>query len=253
MLTIILAESALEPIPDEISSHPSVVANAKRRKKRSGSMILDGSLHHSAMKNLEDWSRRGRPDIVHAFLLTSMDSLLNLEGALKVLVHTRNDQLITFDSCVRLPKNYNRFVGLMEQLFDSGSVPAELPEDMERPLIELSGDKALPAVVRNLRADAESAGREVKVTIMSDSGEAVNAGEFFRDTVRSGDEHICILGGFPEGGFRTELAELAPDSVISIYPEALKTWTVASEILVNYRNVSRVHGSEEAGREGGQS
>jgi rRNA small subunit pseudouridine methyltransferase Nep1 len=253
MLTIILAESALEPIPEEIRSHPSVVANAKRRKKRSGLMILDGSLHHSAMKSLEDWSRRGRPDIVHAFLLTSMDSLLNLEGALKVLVHTRNDQLITFDSCVRLPKNYNRFVGLMEQLFDSGSVPAELPEDMERPLIELSDGKALPVVVKNLREEAESAGRDVKLTVMSDAGEAVNAGEFFRDTVRSGDEHICILGGFPEGGFRTELTELAPDRVISIYPEALETWTVASEVLVNYRNVCREHEADEADGRGEQS
>ena len=36
---------------------------------------------------------------------------------LEVLIHTQDEYLITVNPKIRLPKNYVRFVGLIEQLF----------------------------------------------------------------------------------------------------------------------------------------
>lgn len=118
MLTIILAESELEKIPNQILSHPSVISHSKQFNKRPVNMILDASFHHSAMKNMPEGERRGRPDIVHISLLTALESILNKKGELKVVVHTRNNEAIYIDPETRLMKNYVRFIGLIEQLFE---------------------------------------------------------------------------------------------------------------------------------------
>jgi rRNA pseudouridine-1189 N-methylase Emg1 (Nep1/Mra1 family) len=44
----------------------------------------------------------------------------------------------------------------------------------------------------------------------------------------------CIVGGFPDGDFTSPVYDMA-DEVLSISPYVLKVWTVASEILVNFR------------------
>ena len=76
MMHLVLADSELELVPKKIIKHPAVV--------KGKSKILDVSLHHTAMKILKDWRRRGRPDIVHFFLLLANDSILNKEGKLRV-------------------------------------------------------------------------------------------------------------------------------------------------------------------------
>jgi rRNA small subunit pseudouridine methyltransferase Nep1 len=75
------------------------------------------------MKKLEESEKRGRLDIVHFALLEALGSPLNREGLLQTYVHTINDYVITVNPETRLPRNYNRFVGLMEQLFESYRVP----------------------------------------------------------------------------------------------------------------------------------
>lgn len=45
---------------------------------------------------------------------------------LRVYIHTRNNEIIYVKPETRIPRNYNRFVGLMESLFKNKAVPPEL-------------------------------------------------------------------------------------------------------------------------------
>ena len=69
MLHLILVDSELEMVPEKFWSHPAVVTNSRKRGKKSSRVLLDSSLHHSLFKDQDEKKRRGRPDIVHQFLL----------------------------------------------------------------------------------------------------------------------------------------------------------------------------------------
>jgi len=109
-LILVLAESAVETVPESLWTHRSVQKHAKLRRKPPRSVLLDRSYHHAAMKGLEHSEKRGRPDIVHFALLEALGSPLNREGLLEVYVHTIDDNVITVDPETRLPRNCNRFV-----------------------------------------------------------------------------------------------------------------------------------------------
>jgi len=72
------------------------------------------------MKSINDSDRRGRPDIVHISLLIANESILNCEGILDMVIHTRNEYAIKINPEMRVIKNYSRFKGLMEQLSRKG-------------------------------------------------------------------------------------------------------------------------------------
>ena len=103
--TLVIAESSLELVPSEIASHTACRNAARRLNKKPAGMILDGSIHHSAMRKLPDRERRGRPNIVHFCLLEALGSPLNLEGRLDTWVHTIDDRALHFDPEVKLPRN----------------------------------------------------------------------------------------------------------------------------------------------------
>ena len=74
-LTIILAESALEPIPDELlNNYPSTRLDKKNKKT-----LLDKSFHSHLMGDLVDREKRGRPDIVHMSVMSITSTPLYLE------------------------------------------------------------------------------------------------------------------------------------------------------------------------------
>ncbi|MHA1323744.1 MAG: 16S rRNA methyltransferase, partial [Candidatus Helarchaeota archaeon] len=135
-IVIILVEAALEPCRS-LSSPSTPRKRRKLEQKRRKSFeetLLDSSIHRHLMQNLPEKEKRGRPDIIHGALLLMLDSRLNKEGMLQIYIHTRANELITFKSEVRIPRNYNRFVGLMEQLFKTRKIPPHVPD----PLITLS-------------------------------------------------------------------------------------------------------------------
>ena len=51
-LILVLADAALQRVPDEISSHPQIKQYASRRGKSPEEVLLDRAFHHSAMKRL---------------------------------------------------------------------------------------------------------------------------------------------------------------------------------------------------------
>ncbi len=216
MLTLILADAELEFVPDALAGHPSVRSAAKRRGRSPSTTLLDSSLHHPALRNFPEGERRGRPDIVHLFALLCLDSVLNSQGQLRTIVHTRNDDVIRFAAETRIPKNYPRFVGLMEDLFQKGAVPEG------QPLLTLERGVSLERLLSEFPSPRWA---------FSEAGERVSLWSEF--AALEGDL-TAVVGGFPHGDFRSPVAKLC-DRVVSIHEEPLRAWTVTSEILVAYR------------------
>src|SRR5438445_11878541 len=98
MLTLILAESSIELVPNEITGHPAILKSAERKKKDPRQLILDQSYHHSAILRLGKYGiGSGRPDIVHFCLLLALGSPLYLEYPLTCFIHTVGDQVNLID------------------------------------------------------------------------------------------------------------------------------------------------------------
>ena len=89
--SFILADSELELVPREIVNERCILNNAHARGKAPEKILLDASHHHPAFGKLPDSQTRGRPDIVHFFLMMCIDSDLSADGKLKAFVHTRNN------------------------------------------------------------------------------------------------------------------------------------------------------------------
>jgi len=224
VIKVVLAESAIELVPREIASHPSVLSTARRRGKSPTEILLDVSLHYHAMKSLRNRHKRGRPDIVHVTLLELLSSPLNLEGKLEVIVHTINDYVIRIDPTTRIPRNYNRFVGLIEQLLKEGRVPPDSP----KPLME--------AVAMNFSSLMKELGTD-SVVLLDESGELVSTEEVCR--VAISESLPIVIGGFPHGEFSPEVKAFAKYTY-SIYHKPLDTWVVASRVVSACEKILKV-------------
>ncbi|RLF34463.1 MAG: 16S rRNA methyltransferase [Thermoplasmata archaeon] len=223
MLTLILAETEIELIPKEIIHHPAVISSAQRRRKKPEKIILDSNYHHNAMKKLFEGERRGRPDILHIFLLTTLESILNKEGKLHIKIHTRNDEEINISPETRIMRNYDRFIGLIEQLFEKETLPG-----IEKPLLRLKHNISLRQIIKQIQPDITIA--------FSTQGKKTSLPNYFMNLKNKGHRNIaCIIGGFPYGEFHSNIEKIV-DDVISIYNTTLSAWTIANEIIVNYEN-----------------
>ena len=218
MLILTLAESALETVPRSLWSHPAVKRYSKRRGKSPQFILLDRSYHHSAMRKLKENEKRGRPDIVHFALLEALGSPLNKEGLLQVYVHTINDYVITVNPEARLPRNYNRFVGLLEQLLELGRIPS-----VGQALLKLER-KTLPQLLDETETDY--------VIAFSRKG-APNTLEEAISRLSEKERPAVIIGGFPHGRFSEKTVRLASE-VVRVDPEMLETWTLTSRVIYEY-------------------
>ena len=218
MLILVLAEAALETVPKDLWSHPTVRHHSKRQRKPPEHLLLDRSLHHSAMRRLDDNEKRGRPDITHFALLEALGSPLNKEALLQTYIHTRNDYVITVNPATRLPRNYNRFIGLMEQLYELGRVPSE-----GQALLKLE-HKTLQQLLTEIEADYVLAfSREGKQKTLHHTV----------SSLQSKRMPAVIVGGFPHGHFSETAIQLA-DEVVCMDSEMLEAWTVTSRVIYEY-------------------
>jgi rRNA small subunit pseudouridine methyltransferase Nep1 len=198
MLTLLLAECEVEPVPTEIQNHPQIRHSARARGKDAESMLLDSSLHWKAMRTLPDFERRGRPDILHTSLLVALESRLNKRGLLQTMVHTRNDIFIHINPATRLPRSYARFCGLLEDLFLKKIIEGLM-------WIE---KKSLSHMLSEFE----------NVCVMEENGTPYEGRR----------EGMVVVGGFPHGGFKTPLAY----PTFSLNGEPLAAWSVVSEVVV---------------------
>lgn len=215
-LKVVLLEAALELVPRSIASHPAVLSNARRRGKPPTEILLDVSIHYHAMRDLPNKHKRGRPDITHVCLLEALESPLNKEGALRIAVHTIEGHAIFIDPRTRIPRNYNRFVGLMEQLFKYGKVPP----DSESPLMFM---KTMPLedLIRELGADG--------LLLLREACPRKSPLDVAREALEG---NLAVgIGAFPHGDFSEDITKMAK-SCYSIYGGELTAWSVLSRIIV---------------------
>jgi len=217
-LVLILAESAVELVPPELTKHPSILKLAKKRGKKPSEILLDRSYHHAAMRSIKDAEKRGRPDIVHTTLLESLGTPLNREGLLQTYVHSVDNRVVEIDSNVRLPVNYDRFVGLLEQLYAVGRVP-----EADEPLLAIR-KQTLNQLLGEIKPSTTVA--------FTTLGEYKDLGRLCEELAKERKPAI-LIGGFPRGHFSKETLDLA-DRAVRIDKEALEAWVVASRAVYAY-------------------
>jgi rRNA small subunit pseudouridine methyltransferase Nep1 len=211
-LSLVLAESALELVPEEIRRSPAVVSDARRRGVDPSRILLDRSFHHSAMGRLRDGEKRGRPDLVHVALLSVTGTPLFLDGLIEVYVHTRQDLVLELEAGTRIPKSYLRFRGLVEKL---------LAERPSRGLVKVR-QEGLPQLVKKVISSDSVVGLSTQGVKMSlkELGEMVAAAK-----------NPCVLvGGFPHGHFSPETLGLV-DRLARIDQRPLEAHVVISRVV----------------------
>lgn len=155
---------------------------------------------------------------MHLTLLEALGSPLNLAGFLRVYVHTYDDHVLFVDPRVRLPRNYNRFLGLMEQLFQTGKIPPK-----GKPLLKLGKLSFRKLVV------------EVRPTLLvalTREGRPKTPREVAEELSTS-PRPAVVVGGFPHGHFSKAVLESA-DWTACIDPQGLEAWVAASRIISAY-------------------
>lgn len=215
-IALALVDASLELVPKEIAKHPAVEKTARRRGKRPLAMMLDKSLHYHAMKRLPNQEKRGRPDIVHLCMLEVLESPLNMRGLISLYVHTVMGQVIRVRSDVRFPKNYNRFLGLMEQLLVSGRVPFQ-----GEALLEIIGN-GINGVVDDFRPE--------RIVLLSEKGVRKSPLKLASELLSDGARTMIMVGAFPHGDFSEEVKNVA-DEEVSFYSGVLQGFIAISIIM----------------------
>ena len=120
--------------------------------------------------------------------------------------------MVSIDPAARLPKSYNRFVGLFESVLVGNKTPLVKCEEL-----------SLNDLVSKLNPS--------RVIAFSEKGKPIELPSY----VDSVSDNTCfIIGGFPHGDFITDISNIS-DEVITIHKESLNAITVASELLTCLR------------------
>jgi rRNA small subunit pseudouridine methyltransferase Nep1 len=215
LLSLIVADAALELVPSKIIHHPSVVNQAKREGKKPNETLLDRSYHHAAMRGLPEAYRRGRPDIVHISLIAAIYTPLFLEDKLQVFVHTRDDKVITVGKGARLPKSYPRFINLMEQLFQQKKIVSE-----DSILLELR-QETFADLLKRLKPET--------VIGLSRMGKRSSFAETANHLARAKGGAL-VIGGFPRGHFNSNVSKEF-DQMLSVHEQPLEAHVVIARSI----------------------
>jgi len=214
-LYIFLIECGVEVIPKRIRSHPSVKRNLNMRNYSS--QLLDNALHHSAMGNFKNRSKRGRPDIAHLCLLNALGSPVNQSGNLRVYMHTIKNRLFEFNPEIRIAKNYNRFKGLMaKMLIDDG--------------IKVNGTYLIEPLKKNLKEKLKEF-TDAEILLFTEKGTPT----FHNDLYKKGrsQDYVALIGGFQKAAFSNEVLNLTKNH-IAISEIPLNAWIVVSRAITYY-------------------
>ena len=216
MLTLVIAESSLETVPNELENHPSVVSYCQKNKKACSEVLLDNSWHFAAMKGIKNEIKRGRPDIIHLILLATCSTPLFQKNKLSIFVHTLNDKVISISDNIRLPKSYHRFQGLVEKLFKEKKIETD-----GTALLELS-DMTFEELLSKIQPD--------QVIGFSTEGKKSNCEDISQIITKNS---CIVIGGFQKGHFNQKTSKQFSE-LRSIYPDSLESHVVASRILYEY-------------------
>ena len=215
VLVLGIVEAALELVPPDIAGHPAVMSAAKARGRRPEQTLLDEAIHHPAMEKLPDREKRGRPDIVHRTLLIALDSVLNREGRLSLFLHTYDNQIVEVNPKTRLPRRFTRFVGLMEQLLQTGKVPPRGP-----PLLRLRR-RGLAVHLKQIEPS--------RTFLLAEDGESTPP-ERLAEQIAAEPRPLVMVGGFAHGDLTPTTRQLA-DRTVRLDPDPLPASTATSMVI----------------------
>ncbi|MDG6914376.1 MAG: ribosome biogenesis protein [Nitrososphaerota archaeon] len=210
-LHFVIGEAALELVPKPLWREPSVRRDAERRGVEPGRILLDRSVHHSAMLKLEDGYRRGRPDLVHLTLLSVTSTPLHQEGKARTYIHTLGDSVLEFGEVARPPKSYARFRNLMEKVL------AERPREG---LVRVR-DADIPRLL-------ESTGSDLSIGLSVQGAPA--SFEALSNDITATKDPAVVVGGFPRGHFLASSMR-AFDRLARIHERPLDAHVVAARIV----------------------
>jgi rRNA small subunit pseudouridine methyltransferase Nep1 len=221
MLVLGLIESAIELVPEKLTTDPSVVMSAQLRGKPTAQILLDESLHSKVINSLPESEKRGRPDVVHRCLLVALDSVLAKAQRLEVFVHTITGEIIEIAAGTRLPRRTQRFVGLIEQLLLHKRVP-------------LQGDPLLQVVPGNLETYLKSL-KPNQTFLLSVEGTPMSPTRLAQILVKE-TKPVLLVGGFAHGEVHPRVLEFV-DQQVSIDPELLPASTIVGMAVHNVEAV----------------
>ena len=224
MLHMILLECALELVPSELSALKQIQKHAARRGKKPTEILLDQSHHGREMTRLEDGLQRGRPDIVFHSLMSILETPLCKSGNLTVHLHLQDGRIIEVNPDVRLPRNYDRFVGLFEQLLIKGQVPVE-----GTPLLNIT-KKSLPDLVTELKKGSSEA---LSILTIENGLKTTIDSLQLKFPLEASVPVIVGVGAFPHGDFPEDLKKLF-ETHLELDTEVMMAWHVCAEILWTY-------------------
>jgi rRNA small subunit pseudouridine methyltransferase Nep1 len=218
-LAIILLESGVETVPEELWSHPQVKKSSLRYGIHPSLMLLDKSLHYNAMYSLPRKWKRGRPDIVHVTLLIILESRAGRRGLIKVYMHTVNGEVYAFEPDERIPKNYERFKGLMAHLLREGRVPPT----------------GRPLIYRISTSLAEFLKEHGPLILLWEKGRKSFEEEVVaRALAKRG---VIGIGAFPRGDFERSTLRKASEAYSIAGGEPLPAWSVACRVVNAYERI----------------
>lgn len=216
MISLILAESSLEIVPENLQNHPSVISHAQKLQKNSSEILLDNSWHFAAMKGMENEIKRGRPDIVHFCILEATAIPLYQKNKIKIYIHTIDDKVIYLGNNVSIPKSYHRFEGLIEKSFLDKVI-----ESKGNTLLEIK-DKSFFELVDEIKPS--------KIIGFSRNGEKFS---FEKIESEIPDDSCLVIGGFQKGHFSDNLQNRI-DKLVSIEDSSFEAHIVVARMLYEY-------------------
>jgi len=216
MISLILAESSLELVPNDLKSHPSVISHSQKLGKKPSEILLDNSWHFAAMKGIKNEIKRGRPDLVHFCILEATTIPLYQKNKIKIYIHTTDDKVIYFGNNVHIPKSYHRFAGLIEKLFLEKTI-----ESNGEVLLEIK-DKSFSDLIDEIKPS--------KVVGFSSKGQKFS----FENSVAELPENSClVIGGFQKGHF-SDAVQNRIDQLVSIDDSSFEAHVVVARMLYEY-------------------
>tara|TARA_B100000315_G_scaffold200183_2_gene192324 strand:- start:31285 stop:31977 length:693 start_codon:yes stop_codon:yes gene_type:complete len=227
-LIFVLVEAALETLPREMWSLPSIQRYVRKKRKNPNHVLLDRSFHHGGMLQLKDAERRGRPDLVHFSLLEANDTPLFFTAKLQIYVHTYNDFVIAFDKNIRLPKSYHRFAGLIEQAFEESTRQDLISGVNSSRLIQIRSQTFEELVMQTSPS---------VVIGLTTHGKLISGSQLSQEVISSQKPMIAV-GGFPKGHFTSRISNYLT-SERSIHPSSLGAHVVTARTIYDIEKALR--------------
>jgi rRNA small subunit pseudouridine methyltransferase Nep1 len=229
-LAIVLAESALEIIPNELRNNQLIINYSAKVGKSVSEVFLDKSYHYTAMKekNIEYIWKRGRPDLVHICLLSILSTPLFLNNLVDVYLHTIDNKVIFIGEQVHIPKSYRRFEGLMIKLYQEKEIKNK----------EKNHNKYLLKIEKNMTFDKliDKVIKPDKIIGLSSTGIPQDFKTIVNENIETNNKKIVfVIGGFQSGDFSQSTRERF-HMTYSIANEQIDAHVVISRLVYECEN-----------------